>query len=395
MTVREIVPDIYWIGAVDWDRRLFDALIPLPNGTSYNSYVIKGSEKTVLLDTVDPSKEFEFICNLVKLGIETVDYIVVHHAEQDHSGTLPMALELFPAAKVLCSEKCRDLLVKLLEIDPDRCRVVNDRETISLGDKTIEFIMAPWVHWPETMLSYVKEDRILFSCDLFGSHYASGDLFVSDEKAIYLAAKRYYAEIMMPFRSTIKGHMDTVGALDIRIIAPSHGPLHNKPSFIMDAYNEWVSDDVKNEVVICYASMHGSTQKMAEYLAGALADLGITVKLYNIVVTDTGDLAMGLVDAATIVIGSPTVLFGPHPKIVYATYVANLIRPKARFASVIGSYGWGGKTVDTITGMLTHIKPELLEPVYHAGTPGTQTLHDLDRLAGDIAQKHREAGLIP
>lgn len=395
MTVREIVPDIYWIGAVDWDRRLFDALIPLPNGTSYNSYVIKGSEKTVLLDTVDPSKEFEFICNLVKLGIETVDYIVVHHAEQDHSGTLPMALELFPAAKVLCSEKCRDLLVKLLEIDPDRCRVVNDRETISLGDKTIEFIMAPWVHWPETMLSYVKEDRILFSCDLFGSHYASGDLFVSDEKAIYLAAKRYYAEIMMPFRSTIKGHMDTVGALDIRIIAPSHGPLHNKPSFIMDAYNEWVSDDVKNEVVICYASMHGSTQKMAEYLAGALADLGITVKLYNIVVTDTGDLAMGLVDAATIVIGSPTVLFGPHPKIVYATYVANLIRPKARFASVIGSYGWGGKTVDTITGMLTHIKPELLEPVYQAGTPGTQTLHDLDRLAGDIAQKHREAGLIP
>ncbi len=263
--------------------------------------------------------------------------------------------------------------MKLLEIDPDRCRVVNDRETISLGDKTIEFIMAPWVHWPETMLSYVKEDRILFSCDLFGSHYASGDLFVSDEKAIYLAAKRYYAEIMMPFRSTIKGHMDTVGALDIRIIAPSHGPLHNKPSFIMDAYNEWVSDDVKNEVVICYASMHGSTQKMAEYLAGALADLGITVKLYNIVVTDTGDLAMGLVDAATIVIGSPTVLFGPHPKIVYATYVANLIRPKARFASVIGSYGWGGKTVDTITGMLTHIKPELLEPVYQAGTPGTQT----------------------
>jgi flavorubredoxin len=394
MTVREIVPEIYWVGAVDWDRRLFDALIPLPNGTSYNSYVIKGSEKTVLLDTVDPSKEFEFVCNLVKLGIEKIDYIVVHHAEQDHSGTLPMVLELFPGAQILCSEKCRDLLVKMLEIDPDRCRIVNDRETITLGDKTLEFIMAPWVHWPETMLSYVKEDRILFSCDLFGSHYASGDLFVSDEKAIYIAAKRYYAEIMMPFRSTIRGHMEIVGALDIGIIAPSHGPLHNTPAVILQAYRDWISDDVKNEVVICYASMHGSTQKMAEYLAGALADRGITATMYNIVVTDTGDLAMGLVDAATIVIGSPTVLFGPHPKIVYATYVANLIRPKARFASVIGSFGWGGKTVDTITGMLTHIKPELLKPVYHAGTPGTQTLHDLDRLADEIAQKHREAGLL-
>ncbi len=394
MTVREIVPDVYWVGAVDWDRRLFDALIPLPNGTSYNSYVVKGSEKTVLVDTVDPSKEFEFICNLVKLGIETVDYIVVNHAEQDHSGTLPMILELFPAASILCSEKCRDLLVKMLEIDPGRCRVVKDRETVSLGNKTIEFIMAPWVHWPETMLSYVKEDRILFSCDLFGSHFATGDLFVSDEKAIYIAAKRYYAEIMMPFRSTIKGHMDTVGALDIGIIAPSHGPLHTSPGFILDAYRDWISDEVKNEAVICYVSMHGSTQKMAEYLAGALIERGISVKLYNVIVTDIGDLAMGLVDAATIVIGSPTVLFGPHPKIVYTTYVANLIRPKARFASVIGSFGWGGKTVDTIAGMLTHIKPELLEPVYHAGTPGNQTLQDLDRLADDIAQKHREAGLF-
>jgi len=394
MTLREVLPDIHWVGAIDWDRRLFDALIPLPEGTSYNAYCVKGSEKTALIDTVDPSKEFEYVCNIVRLGVEKVDYIIVNHAEQDHSGSLPMAAELYPTAQIVTSEKCKDLVIHLLEIPPERCLVVKDNDTISLGNKTLQFIMAPWVHWPETMLTYIPEDRILFSCDLFGSHIATSDLFASDPASLYRSAKRYYAEIMMPFRSQIKGHMERVAALDAAVIAPSHGPLYRPPDPILQAYADWISDEVKNEVVIPYASMHGSTARMVTHLAGALMEQGITVKPFNLAATDLGELAMALVDAATIVIGTPTLLFGPHPLVANAAYVTNLVRPKTKFATVIGSYGWGGNTVEILKGMLPRLSVEILDPVYIKGAPDAASLRELEALADRIAAKHREAGLM-
>lgn len=394
MTFREIESGIYWIGSIDWDRRLFDSLIPLPQGTSYNAYLVKGSEKTALIDTVDPAKEYELVQNLVRIGVDGIDYIIVNHAEQDHSGALPMILELFPRARVITNEKCRDLIVALLDIDGDRVDVIQDNDTLSLGDKTLQFLITPWVHWPETMLTYVQESKVLFSCDLFGSHIASSDLFVSDERIVYSPSKRYYAEIMMPFRSSIKGHMERLDKLPIGIVAPSHGPLYATPDPIFSAYRDWISDDVKNEVVIPYVSMHGSTEKMVNLLTEALIAKGVGVAPYNLTVTDTGELAMALVDAATVVIATPTVLFGPHPQAVYATYLVNLLRPKMRFASIIGSYGWGGKTVETLKGMLSSVKPELLEPVYIRGGPGAETVREIERLAEDIAKKHREIGIL-
>ena len=394
MTFREIKPGIHWIGSIDWDRRLFDSLIPLPQGTSYNAYLVKGSEKTALIDTVDPTKEYELVQNLFRIGIDGIDYIIVNHAEQDHSGALPMILELFPRARVVTNEKCRDLLVALLDIDGDRVDVIQDNDTLSLGDKTLQFLITPWVHWPETMLTYLQESKILFSCDLFGSHVATSDLFVSDERIMYGSSKRYYAEIMMPFRSSIKGHMERLDKLPIEIVAPSHGPLYAPPDPVFSAYRDWISDDVKNEVVIPYVSMHGSTEKMVNLLTEALIAKGVGVAPFNLTVTDTGELAMALVDAATVVIATPTVLFGPHPQAVYATYLVNLLRPRMRFASIIGSYGWGGKTVETLKGMLTSVKPELLEPVYIRGAPGAETVREIERLAGDIAKKHREIGIL-
>jgi len=394
MTVRELVPDVYWIGAIDWNRRLFDSLIPLPEGTSYNAYLVKGSEKTALIDTVDPTKEFEYVCNLIRLGVEKVDYIIVNHAEQDHSGSLPMAAELFPGASIVVSEKCKDLVVSLLEIAPERCIVVKDRDTLSLGNKTLEFIMAPWVHWPETMLTYLREDKILFPCDLFGSHLATSDLFVNDMTEVFHAAKRYYAEIMMPFRMQIREHMKKIADLEIGMIAPSHGPLYRPPDPILTLYKEWISDEVKNVVVIPYASMHGSTEKMVLHLAGALIDHGITVKPFDLTKTDLGELAASLVDSATIVLGTPTLLFGPHPLVANAAFITNLIRPKAKFATVIGSYGWGGKTVETLKGMLNHLSVEILDPVYVKGAPDSASLRELEALADRIAGKHREAGIL-
>jgi flavorubredoxin len=390
MVSREIVPGVHWVGALDFDRRIFDELIPLPNGTSYNSYLIRGSEKTALIDTVDPTKEFDLISNLVKMEIGRIDYIVVNHAEQDHAGSLPMVLEFFPDAKIVTNEKCRDLLIALLHLPADLFMVVKDRETLSLGDRTLEFILTPWTHWPETQVTYLREDRILFPCDLFGYHTATSDLFVTERADFYIPAKRYYAEIMMPFRGSIKGHLEKIRALKIDLIAPSHGPVHKNPQLILDAYADWVSDDVKNEVVIPYVSMHGSTQKMVEHFTNALIARGVRVKPFNLTHTDIGELALALVDTATVVIATPTVLFGPHPQIVYATYLANMLKPKMRYASVIGSFGWGGKAPETIVKMLDHVKVEILEPVMVKGLPDEKTLAALDRLADDIARKHKE-----
>ena len=393
MVSREIIHGIHWVGAIDFDRRIFDELIPLPNGTSYNSYLVRGSEKTALIDTVDPTKEFELISNLVKLNVDRIDYVIVNHAEQDHSGSLPMILEFFPDAEVVTNEKCKDLLIALLHLPVNRFRVIKDKEILSLGDRTLEFFITPWTHWPETQVTYLREDKILFSCDLFGSHTATSDLYVTDEAEIYRSAKRYYAEIMMPFRASINGYVDLVKALPPAMIAPSHGPIYRRPQFILEAYADWVSDTVKNEVVIVYVSMHGSTQKMVEHLTDALIARGICVKPFNLTRTDIGELALALVDTATVIIATPTVLFGPHPQIVYATYLANILKPKVRFASVIGSYGWGGKSVEVIVKMLDHVKVEVLEPVMVKGLPDEGTLRALERLADDISKKHKDSNL--
>jgi flavorubredoxin len=382
------------VGAIDFDRRIFDELIPLPNGTSYNSYLIQGSEKTALIDTVDPTREYELISNLVRMNVDRIDYVIVNHAEQDHSGSLPMILEFFPDALVVTNEKCKDLLITHLHLPANRFRIIRDKETLSLGDRTLEFFLTPWTHWPETQITYLREDRILFPCDLFGSHTGASDLYVTDEAEIYQSAKRYYAEIMMPFRNSIRGYVEMVKGLPLAMIAPSHGPVYQRPQFILDAYADWVSDAVKNEVVIVYVSMHGSTQKMVEHLTDALIARGITVKPFNLTRTDIGELAKSLVDSATVVIATPTVLFGPHPQVVYATYLANLLKPKVRFASVIGSFGWGGKTVETIVKMLDHVKVEILEPVMVKGLPDETAFQALNRLADDILKKHRESNIV-
>ena len=179
-------------------------------------------------------------------------------------------LACYPDAKIVTNPKCKAMLIDLLDLADDQFVTVEDGQTLSLGDKTLQFIYLPWVHWPETMGAYLQEDKILFSCDFFGSHLATTSLFVDDEGAIYEPAKRYYAEIMMPFRRQIISNIAKLQSIEIKIIAPSHGPVYNRPEFIVDAYKDWASDAVKNEVVLPYVSMHGSTAKMVAYLVDAL-----------------------------------------------------------------------------------------------------------------------------
>jgi flavorubredoxin len=395
VSIRQLKQNIYSVGAIDWDRRLFDELIPLPDGTTYNSYLIIGRDKTALLDTVDPTKETVLIENLKELKVEKIDYVIAHHAEQDHSGAIPKILEIYPEAKVVTNPRCKEMLKDLLLVPDEKYITVNDRESLSLGDKTLEFIYAPWVHWPETMVTYLREDKILFTCDFFGSHLADDAVFVADEEKTYRCAKRYYAEIMMPFRTSIKQNLARISGLQIAIIATSHGPVYNNPEFILNAYRDWILDEVKNEAVVAYISMHGSTAIMVEYFMEALKKKGIIVKPFNLAKTDIGELASSMVDAATIVIGSPTVLGGSHPGAVFAAYLANVLRPKAKFAAVIGSYGWGGRMVEQITGLLSHLKVELLEPVLAKGFPRKDDFARLDSLAENLAMKHQICRIPP
>ncbi len=388
MKPRKIKDGIYWVGAVDWDRRLFDDLIPLPDGTSYNAYLIQGSEKRALIDTVDPTMSHLLFGRLNQLNVERIDYVIANHAEQDHSGTLPQVLERYPEAQVVCTPKCKGMLVDLLLAPEDRILAVDDGATLSLGDRTLEFIHAPWVHWPETMLAYLREDKILFSCDFLGSHLASTDLYVTDKGRVYEAAKRYYAEIMMPFRQIIQKNLEKVRGYEISLIAPSHGPIYDRPEFILEAYHDWVFGDPKNIVVLPYISMHGTTRVMVDHLVDRLVEKGVTVEQFNLAATDIGKLAMALVDAATIVIGSPTVLTGAHPNVIYAAYLANALRPKVKFVSIIGSYGWGGKMVKQLAGMIPNLKAEILDPVVIKGYPRDEDFAALDKLATTIAERH-------
>lgn len=391
MKPREIVDNVYWLGAVDWDRRLFDSLIPLPDGTSYNAYLVQGSEATALLDTVDPTKTDTLMVQLE--DVPNIDYLVAHHAEQDHAGSIPYVLEKYEDAQVVATAKGKSMLIDLLCIAEERFMTVDDGWTVSLGDRTLEFIRTPWVHWPETMCTYLQEERILFSCDFFGSHLATTDLYVTEEWRVYEAAKRYYAEIMMPFRRRIQENLDKVERRELDLIAPSHGPMYDRPDFIIDAYRDWVSEEPKNEVVLPYVSMHGSTETMVEYLVSALAERGVRVHQFNLVVTDIGKLAIALVDAATIIVGTPTVHTSPHPLVAYATHLANILQPKARFASVIGSYGWKSNVDFEIGNMISNLEVDLLEPVLCRGYPRDKDFQALDQLADAVAMRHRELGL--
>ena len=392
MKPREIVPDVLAVGAQDFDRRLFDALISLPDGTSYNAYLVRGRDKTALIDTVEPA--MLHVLQAYLKDITRIDYLISNHTEQDHSGSIPWVLERYPEVQLLSSEPAKPMLVDHLGLDAGKIRTVADGEKLDLGGKTLRFITTPWVHWPETISTYLEEDKVLFSCDWFGSHMAQTDLFVDGVDCILAEAKRYYAEIMMPFRKIVLKNLDKIRDLDIRMIAPSHGPVHRDPQSIIQAYRDWTDDMPHNTVVIPWVTMHGSTAIMVERLITALSGRGITVFPFNMATADIGKLAMSLVDAATLVVAAPTVHVGPHPMVLAAVVLANALRPKVRFASIIGSYGWAGKMADAVKGAMPNLKVELLPPVICKGLPKPSDLEAIDKLAEAIAAKHREIGLL-
>jgi flavorubredoxin/rubredoxin len=386
MNAREIARNIWWVGAVDWDRRLFDSLIPLPDGTSYNSYLIQGTRKTALIDAVDPVMKYVLLERLKNLKVSAIDYVIANHAEQDHSGCIPDVLSAYPMAKAVTTNTGKRLIMDLLDVPEDRIIVVGDGESIDLGERSLQFIYFPWVHWPETMLTWQPEEKMLFPCDLFGSHLATADLFVSNPASVLLAAKRYYAEIMMPFRKTIEKNFAKIEKLNARMIASSHGPIYRQPELIMEAYRDWISGPPRNLVVVPYVSMHDSTRLMVQHFIEACAERGIEAEQLNLADADIGKFAMALVDAGSVVFGSPMVLGGPHPKVAYAALLTNALKPKAKCISVIGSFGWGGRLAETIQLLLSDLKVEFKPPVLAKGLPRAKDYAALETLADSLGE---------
>jgi 2-oxoglutarate ferredoxin oxidoreductase subunit alpha len=382
-----IKKNIYSVGAIDWDRKLFDELIYLPDGTSYNSYLIIGSKKTALIDTVDITKTEELLLNLERLNIKNIDYVISNHAEQDHSGSIPIILDKFPKAKLICNSLCKKILLDEMVIDEKRIQVIKDLDEISLGDKTLKFIYTPWVHWPETMSTFLKEDKILFSCDFFGAHLATSELFVKDTKEIELPAKRYYAEIMMPFRNYILKNLEKIKEYKPKIIAPSHGKIYKDVDWIINKYYQWSKEETKPEIIIAYTSMHGSTKKMVDYLTSKLINQGNKVKEYNLTTTEIGQLAIEMVDASTLIIASPTFLGGLHPIVSTTVSTLNKLKPKTKIIGFMGSKEWGGEAFKEFENITNNFESEIILGEISTGIPKKDNFKQLNEFSKIITEK--------
>lgn len=386
-SMKEITDGIFYCGKLDKQREIFDQLVPLKQGTSYNSYLVRGAQKTALIDTMYAKFADEYVDDFISSGAK-VDYIVSNHAEPDHSGAIPLLLEKFPSAQVFCTDKCAENLANMLGVSRDKITVVKDGDTLSLGGKTLRFIPAPWVHWPDTMFTLCEEDKALFTCDFFGAHYTNFDIFADKSADLRESAKRYYAEIMMPFRNFCAKYLAKVLEMGVNYILPSHGPVYRGAdiSFITDLYAQWTSADVARKVVIAYVSMYDNAKIMSEYLAEKLKAANVEVVCADIMQADEGVIAEELVDAAGLVLGTSMVLSGPHPKTPYVASLANILKAKIKFYAVIGSFGWGGKLSAAVDAAFTFIKPKKLPDVVAKGRPTAQDFANLDALSAEILQ---------
>ena len=386
----KIAEGVYWVGARDWNRRMFDALIPLPNGTTYNAYLIIGSKKKALIDTVNPGFEKELEDKIAQLVNPTdIDYVIMNHAEPDHAGSIPHIMTLNTKAKLVTTAKGAKMAQIFYKVPEERIIAVRDGETIDLGGKTLQFIEAPMLHWPETMFTYLKENKILFPCDFFGSHVAKG-LYDDEIEELLVFAQRYYGEIMMPFNIMGQKALEKIKDLPIDVIAPSHGPIHRNPARILDVYRKWSNGETKRKAIVVYVSMWGSTEKMIKPIVDTLTSEGIEVALYNLAVSDIGDVAKDLVDSRAIVLGAPTVLGGAHPLAVYATYLVKALKPPAKFGAVLSSYGWGGGAIKNIQEVLGPSKLEIVGALEINGPPSEENLKQVVDLGRTLAEKIKE-----
>lgn len=386
-SIPEIARNVFLVGAKDWNRRMFDALIPLPQGTSYNAYLVKGEERTALIDTVNPGfeKELERKISMVS-NLKKLNYLIMNHAEPDHANAIRYIMDKAPDAVFVTTEKGVNMARLYHELPEARVKVIAEGDSLDLGGKTLRFIEAPWLHWPETMFTYLPEDKVLFPCDFFGAHTAQG-IYDEELEDLIPLAKRYYGEIMMPFGKLGAKALEKIKDLDIKIIAPSHGPIYKNPQRILEPYSKWTAGETENKALIVYVSMWGSTALMIRTIAETLLKEDIDVRVYDLSVSDIGDVARELVDSRAIILGTPTVLGGMHPLALYGTYLVKALNPPAKYGVVLGSFGWGGGALRQAGEILVPSKMEVVGTLQVKGRATEEDLKKVEEIGRELAQK--------
>jgi len=367
MSVLKILPDIYSVGVVDWNVRVFHGHTYSTNrGSTYNAYLIV-DDKVALVDTVYGPFAGELIENIREIiPVEKIDYVIANHVETDHSGALPAIMKLCPKAKVLGTEKCKEGLYKHYYGSWDS-QVVKSGDKLKLGKRTLTFLEAPMIHWPDSMFTYCPEEELLLPNDAFGQHYATSERFDDevDQCALMDEAIKYYANILWPLGSIILKKIEEVQKLNIpiRMIAPSHGIIWRRdPMKIIKAYVSWAKNETKPKIVVAYESMWGATEKMARKIVEGIADAGISVKLFDVATSDRTEIIKEMLDAKGFVFGSSTHDNDMLPNIGGFLEFVKGLKPKNRLACVFGSYGWAGGAAKEIEGVLSETGIELAAP---------------------------------
>lgn len=394
MSVTEIVKGISWVGVRNPDLRVFDVIMRTDWGTSYNSYLIQGTEKTALVDTVKEAFTDEFVANISELcDVSKIDYIISNHTEPDHSGALEKLLELAPNAKVLCSKPASVFLKNILNTKFD-CDVVADGDTLELGGKTLRFISAPFLHWPDSIFTYVVEDAVLLSGDVFGFHFSAKDVFddlTPLSKEMIESQKYYFDVIMGPFKNYVLDAVKKVRGLHIDVIGPSHGPvLRAAPWDAVDRYETWASDILeKNEVkkvYIGYVSCYGYTKMLGEAIADVVKEAGFDVEIEDVSLVDPSVSAAKIHKADAFAIGSPTLNRDAlKPVWDVLTSISTFI-VKGKTAAVFGSFGWSGESVKYIAERLRCVGADIVGTCSAKLKPDEGELNEAKKVGKDIVE---------
>ena len=395
MSAEEIKENVYWVGAVDWNIRDFHGYSTY-KGTTYNAYLIK-DEKVCLFDTVKATFKNEMLYHLGQLiDPEEIDYIVVNHVELDHSGYLPEMIRLCKPEKVFCSPMGKKAIETHFHPTDWPLEVVKSGDSISLGKKSVQFLETKMLHWPDSMFSYIPEDKLLISSDAFGQHLASTERYHDElpEGAALLEAEKYYANILMIFSNNVQKLLAKVAELGIEIdmIAPDHGVIWRDPSIILDAYDRWSKHTAERKAIIVYDSMWHSTEKMAKNISAGLRSVGVHARVLNAKVNHRSDIIVEVLSAKAIVVGSPTLNNGILPTMAdVLTYIKGL-RPRKKIGAAFGSFGWSGESVKLLTGFLEDMHCEILEPgVKVKNVPDKEALHECFELGVKVGKAVNEA----
>lgn len=385
--------NIDWVGYVDREIRDFHGY-RTERGSTYNAYLVR-DEKIALIDTVKSLYADRLLEHVSSLADPLkIDYVVCNHAEPDHSGSLPAIMEACTNAELVCDTKCKDILGMHYDTEGWSWRVVADGDTISLGKRTLSFLETPMVHWPESMFTYVPEERLLFSMDAFGQHYASDGRSDDEEPLddIMAEAKTYFANIVMLYGKPIAKVLERASALDIEMIAPSHGIIWRKNlGTIISAYKDWVTCKPVAKVLVVYDTMWKSTQIMAEAIAEGVRERDIDVRLLNVRKDHMTEVATETLDAAAIAFGSPTLNTTLMPQMAAVLTYLKGLRPAGKAGFAFGSYGWARGGPKAVENYMQEMKFEILrEPLESRFVPSESVLADC-REAGNMLAEQAEA----